>query len=89
MNKYQIDPFQEGYLARCDGQESNTNPYNLFEDVDCYFDWIDGYNNAIADEEVRDRRQIYFKERLTSCLYSMAFVAVCFIIGILLRYLME
>ena len=31
----------------------------------------------------------YLKERLTSCLYAMAFVAVCFIIGTLVRYLLE
>lgn len=83
------NPFHEGYLARCNGQESNANPYNLVKDVDRYFDWLDGFNDAIADEEARERRQTWLKERLTSCLHAMAFVAVCFIIGLVLRYLME
>lgn len=39
----QTNPFHEGYLARCNGQESTDNPYNLSIDVDLYFDWLDTF----------------------------------------------
>lgn len=98
-NKIQIvepDPYQQGYVAAIEGRSAFSNPYDLHTDMDRNCDWHDGYIQARNDQHAEqcrkekwaDRRR-YLKDRLIQCLYSMAFVAVCYIIGTSVRYLLR
>ena len=93
---FEVDPFQEGYLAGRANGSSFENPYDVSLDPDRYFDWHDGFTDAVMDIYKEAERKAkwesprsHLKERLIQCLYSMAFVAVCYIIGISLRYLLR
>ena len=88
------DPIQQGYMAYINGECEDSNPYNVNLDSDRYFDWLDGYADARADTARRVKRSLKMEElklkarnRLINILISMVFVAACFIIGTLLRYL--
>ena len=88
------DPIQQGYMAYINGECDTANPYDIILDTDRYFDWLDGYADARADTSRRAKRSLKIEElklkarnRLINILISMVFVASCFIIGTLLRYL--
>lgn len=88
------DPIQQGYMAYINGEHDTANPYDIILDTDRYFDWLDGYADARADTSRRAKRSLKIEElklktrnRLINILISMVFVAACFIIGTLLRYL--
>lgn len=90
------DPIQQGYMAYINGECDTANPYDVILDTDCYFDWLDGYADARADTARRVKRSLKIEElklkarnRLINILISMVFVAACFIIGTLLRYLIR
>ena len=90
------DPIQQGYMAYINGEHDTANPYDIILDTDRYFDWLDGYADARADTSRRVKRSLKIEElklkarnRLINILISMVFVAACFIIGTLLRYLLE
>lgn len=90
------DPIQQGYMAYIKGECDTANPYDVILDTDRYFDWLDGYADAQADTARRAKRSLKIEElklkarnRLINILISMVFVAACFIIGTLLRYLLE
>lgn len=90
------DPIHQGYMAYINGECDTANPYDILLDADRYFDWLDGYADARADTAKRVKRSLKIKDlklkaynRLINILISMVFVAVCFIIGTLLRYLLE
>ena len=90
------DPIQQGYMAYINGECDTTNPYDVILDTDRYFDWLDGYADAQADTARRVKRSLKIEElklkarnRIINILISMVFVAACFIIGTLLRYLIR
>lgn len=90
------DPIQQGYMAYINGEYDTANPYDIILDTDRYFDWLDGYADAQADTARRAKRSLKIEEiklkarnRLINILISMVFVAACFIIGTLLRYLIR
>lgn len=90
------DPIQQGYMAYINGEHDTANPYDIILDTDRYFDWLDGYADARADTARRAKRSLKIEElklkarnSLINILISMVFVAACFIIGTLLRYLIR
>lgn len=93
---FEIDSFQEGYLAGRSKVSLPKNPYDVHTDTDRHFDWYDGYIDYLNDQHIAKAkkelwaiRRAHLKERLIQSLYSMAFVVVCFIIGLSLRYLLR
>lgn len=99
-NKIQIvepDPYQQGYVAGFDPNVSGMdNPYNMNTDTDRHFDWEDGLIQGRKDDIERKNAKITwalrrqaFKEGVINILYSMVFVAVCYIIGTSVRYLLR
>lgn len=90
------DPIQQGYMAYINGEHDTANPYDIILDTDRYFDWLDGYADARADTSRRVKRSLKIEElklkarnRLINILISIVFVAACFIIGTLVRYLLR
>lgn len=96
MNNKKYDPYQAGYCAAYQDTSAMDNPYDMEIDHDSHFDWHDGLMEGCHDiwkrqqrKERWEERRAHLKGRLIQCLYSMAFVAVCYIIGTSLRYLLR
>lgn len=96
-NSTEIDAYQQGYVAGFDiNVSAMDNPYDMETDMDRHFDWEDGLIEGRKDDIERKNAKITwalrrqaFKEGVINILYSMAFVAVCYIIGTSVRYLLR